>query len=791
MEQLIDIKENLQESYMDYAMSVIVGRAIPDARDGLKPVHRRILYACHELGFTHSKPYRKCARIVGDVIGKYHPHGDTAVYEALVRMAQNFSLRYPLIDGQGNFGSIDGDPPAAMRYTEARLLNITEEMLRDLDKNTVDFRPNYDDTLKEPVILPSSLPNLLINGSSGIAVGYSCNMPPHNLREVIDATIFYIERKGELQDRELMEFVKGPDFPTGGIIVGKDGIRDAYSTGNGKIKVRAKVKIEEERKKKRIVIYEIPFSVNKSILVQSIANLIKENRIEGILDLRDESSKEGIRIVIEPKKGENTSVLLNRLYKFTSLETTFGIHMLALDKGVPKLLTLKDLIGIFVEHRKICVTRRTKFLLKKAEERAHILEGLEIACNNIEEVVKIIKSSKTTSEAKERLMAKFALSVLQVQAILDMKLSRLVSLERKKIQEEHASLLKDIAYYKKILSREDELYKVIANELLDIKKRYGDDRRTWIKESEKALSLEDIVKPEEVVITCTRRDYVKRIPASSFIPQARGGKGRKEALRADDVGYLVVSANNLDLLYFFTNYGRVFTLKAYLIPEATFYGKGKPMSTIINLQEGEQIRAVVSLEKEKAPYFVFITEQGIIKKTKVSLLDGGKSGKIALSLKKGDFVVKVFNIDKGDILASTHKGFLGRFDVGDVREMGRGARGVIGMRLIGEDKVISACRGYENIILVTEKGYGKKISIDKIRKTHRGSRGVKGTNVEKGGYVVEVLPDVKGKNLIIITNKGRVIRIDTKDVKKLSRVALGVRLQKLEEGDVIVGVSLV
>ncbi len=791
MEQLIDIKENLQESYMDYAMSVIVGRAIPDARDGLKPVHRRILYACHELGFTHSKPHRKCARIVGDVLGKYHPHGDTAAYEALVRMAQNFSLRYPLIDGQGNFGSIDGDPPAAMRYTEARLLSITEEMLRDLDKNTVDFRPNYDDTLKEPVILPSSLPNLLINGSSGIAVGYSCNMPPHNLREVIDATIFYIERKGELQDHELMEFVKGPDFPTGGIIVGKEGIRDAYSTGNGKIKVRAKVKIEEEKKKKRIVIYEIPFAVNKSILVQSIANLIKENRIEGILDLRDESSKEGIRIVIEPKKGENTSVLLNRLYKFTSLETTFGIHMLALDKGVPKLLTLRALIRIFVEHRKICVTRRTKFLLKKAEERAHILEGLEIACNNIEEVVKIIKSSKTTSEAKERLITKFALSVLQVQAILDMKLSRLVSLERKKIQEEHASLLKDIAYYKKILSREDELYKVITNELLDIKKRYGDDRRTCIKESEKALSLEDIVKPEEVVITCTQRDYVKRIPASSFIPQARGGKGRKETLRADDVGYLVVSANNLDLLYFFTNYGRVFTLKAYLVPETTFYGKGKPISTIINLQEGEQIRAVVSLEKEKAPYFVFITEQGIIKKTKVSLLDGGRSGKIALSLKKGDFVVKVFNIDKGDILVSTRKGFLGRFDVSDVREMGRGARGVIGMRLINEDKVISACRGYENIILVTEKGYGKKISIEKIRKTHRGSRGVKGMNVEKGGYVVEVLPDVKGKNLIIITNKGRVIRIDTKDVKKLSRVALGVRLQKLEEGDVIVGVSLV
>ncbi|MCD6133760.1 MAG: DNA gyrase subunit A [Deltaproteobacteria bacterium] len=791
MEQSIDIKENLQESYMDYAMSVIVGRAIPDARDGLKPVQRRILYACYELGFTHTRPYRKCARIVGDVIGKYHPHGDAAVYEALVRMAQDFSLRYPLIDGQGNFGSIDGDPPAAMRYTEARLLSIAEEMLKDLDKDTVDFRPNYDGTLKEPVILPSSLPNLLINGSSGIAVGYSCNIPPHNLREVIDATVFYIERRGEVENQELMKFIKGPDFPTGGIIVGRNGIRDAYCTGNGRIKVRAKVKVEKEEGRKRIVIYEIPYSVNKSVLVQSIADLIKENRIEGVLDLRDESSKEGIRVVIEPKKGENISVLLNRLYKFTSLETTFGIHMLALDKEVPKLLTLKDLIGIFVEHRKICVTRRTEFLLRKVEERAHILEGLEIACNNIEEVVKIIKSSKTTLEAKERLRTKFAFSVLQVQAILDMKLSRLVSLERKKIQEEHASLLKDIAYYRKVLSREDELYKVITGELLDIKERYGDDRRTWIEESERDLNLEDIVKPEKVVITCTQKNYVKRIPASSFIPQARGGKGRKEVLRTDDVNRVVVSANNLDLLYFFTNYGRVFTLKAYLIPEATFYSKGRSVSTMVNLQEGEEIRAIVPLGEEKSPYFVFITEQGIIKKTKVSLLCGGKSGKIALSLKKGDFVVKVFNMDKGDIIVSTYRGFLGRFDVGDVREMGRSAKGVIGMRLMDEDKVVSACRGYENVILVTEKGYGKKISIDEIRKTHRGSRGVKGTNVEKGGYVVEVLPDVKGKNLIILTNKGRVIRIDTKDVKKLSRAALGVKLQRLEEGDKIVGVSLV
>jgi DNA gyrase subunit A len=513
--------------------------------------------------------------------------------------------------------------------------------------------------------------------------------------------------------------------------------------------------------------------------MQSIANLVKEKRIEGIVDLRDESSKEGIRIVVEPKKGENTTVILNRLYKFTSLETTFGIHMLALDKGVPKLLTLKALIGIFVEHKKIYVVRRTGFLLRKAEERAHILEGLEIACNNIEEVVKIIKLSKNTSEAKERLINRFAFSVAQVQAILDMKLSRLVSLERKKIQEERASLLKDIVYYKRILSHEDELYKVITEELLELKQKYGDERRTYIEE-EKILNIEDIIKPEEVIITCSRKDYIKKIPSSSFVLQSRGGKGRRETLRADDVAYLIVLANNLDPLYFFTNYGRVFTLKTYLIPGANFYGKGKPVSNIINLQQGEQVRAIVSLEKEK--YLVFITEQGIIKKTDVSYLYGGKNGKIALSLNKGDFVVKVFNMDKGDIIVSTQNGFLGRFDASDVREMGRTARGVIGMRLTDGDKVISACRGYKDIILITERGYGKKIQVDKVRKTHRGSKGVKGMKIEKGGHVVEILSDIKGRDLIIITNNGRVVRVKTKDVKKLSRTALGVILQRLDPG---------
>ena len=787
----IDIEDTMKQSYLDYSMSVIVGRAIPDARDGLKPVHRRILYAMKELNLDFNKPYKKSARVVGDVIGKYHPHGDMAVYDALVRMSQEFSMRYPLIEGQGNFGSIDGDSPAAMRYTEVRLSKIAQEMLKDLDKNSVDFAPNYDESLNEPIVLPAYMPNMLMNGSSGIAVGFATNIPPHNLGEVVNACLLYLERDGDVTIDDILAHIKGPDFPTGAVCFDRKSIKEAYQTGLGKVKVRAKVKEEKIKNRNALIVYEIPYQVNKAMLIQSIAQLAKDKKVEGIVDLRDESNKEGIRIVIELKKDEEPQVILNKLYKYTNMETTFGINMLALVDNVPRLLSIKDAVGVFISHRIDVVKRRTSFLLNKAKDRAHILEGLRITLDNIDEVVSIIRSSKDAQEAKSRLKERFLLSDKQTQAILDMKLARLVALEKQKIIDEYENVIKDIAYYESILSNKQILKKVIKDELTYIKDSYDDERRTQISDAPRDIDFEDMIKNEKLLITFSKKGYIKSIVSDVYSTQNRGGKGRMAATFADsDYISEIILTQSLNTLLCFANTGKVYKLKAYNIPKLLPSAKGKPIVNLLRLQPGEQIKTILSLEDNSSLFFV--TQKGVVKKSSAEHFENiNSNGKIAIKLSEQDSLVRVFGVQQDDdIVISTKKGMIVRFGVDEVRDMGRTAAGVRGAKLSNGDIVISAdsfnADRHTKIIFVTAKGMGKLIRIDKVRKIKRGGKGVIGIKLNKDDYVADSLALSDENDVIVITKNGKIIKVEADKIRVTGRTAKGVKLINIAEDDVVV-----
>ena len=792
----IDIKETMQQSYLDYSMSVIVGRAIPDARDGLKPVHRRILYAMKEINLEHNKPYKKSARVVGDVIGKYHPHGDMAVYDALVRMSQDFSMRYPLIDGQGNFGSIDGDSPAAMRYTEVRLTKLAEEMLKDLDKNSVDFVPNYDDSLKEPAVLPTYIPNLLMNGSDGIAVGFATKIPPHNLGEVVDACLVFLEREGDITVDELLEYIKGPDFPTGGICFDVNSIREAYRKGIGKVWVRARVKEEKIKNRKALVVYELPYQVNKALLLQSIAQLVKEKKIEGIADLRDESNKEGIRVVIELKKDEQAEVILNKLFKYTNLQTTFGINMMALVDNAPRLLNIRDAIEVFIKHRIDVVKRRTSFLLAKAKDRAHILEGLLVTLDNIDEVVAIIKSSNSTQEARTRLKVRFNLSDRQTQAILDMKLARLVALEKQKIVDEYHQTLENIAYFEKILKDKDALKDVIRDELIYVKENYSDERRTQILDKVVDISIEDIVKDEQLIITFSKKGYIKAVPLDVYSTQNRGGKGRIAATFSDsDFITDIFLTNSLNTLLCFTNFGRVYSIKAYNIPKQSPSSKGRPIVNFIKLQPQEYVKTIVPAVKGDSLFFV--TERGTVKRSSFTHFENiPTNGKMAIRLEDRDALVRIFDVREGDdVVIVTEKGMCVRFGVDEVRDMGRTAAGVRGVRLAEGDRVVSADRLREGehtkIIIVTENGSGKLIDVGGIKKIKRGGKGVMCVRLKEGDRVAGSLSLNDTDDVIVVTKNGKIIKMDAENISVMSRYARGVKLINLDERDKVVSIVIV
>ncbi len=779
------LETELKESYIDYAMSVIVGRALPDAKDGLKPVHRRILYAMYKMGLLHNKPFKKCARVVGEVLGKYHPHGDTAVYDSLVRMAQPFSLRYPLIKGQGNFGSIDGDPPAAMRYTETKLSNLAEELLADIDKETVDFVSNFDDSLKEPVVLPSKVPNLLINGSYGIAVGMATNILPHNFGEVIDATIKVIESP-EVEVLELMEFVKGPDFPTGGIILGNSGIRSAIMTGRGSLKVRAVCEIEE----KRIIISEIPYQVNKTTLIESIANLVRSKKVEGISDIRDESDRSGMRVVIELKRGANPELVLNQLYKFTQLQVSMGVNCLALVDGEPKILNLKELIDNFLIHRKDVITKRTKFELNKAEKRAHILEGLKIALENIDAVIKIIKSSKDVTIAKSSLINDFKFTDVQAQAILDMRLQKITSLETSKLKEEYDGLIKLISELRDILSDESRIFKIIKDELLDMKKKYGNERLTKIEDFEEEIEDEDLIKKEEVVVTLTKEGYLNRLPVETYREQRRGGKGIKAmgTKEGDFVRDIFVS-NTHDYLLCFTNKGKVYWLKTYKIPSSSRYSKGSNIINLLGLQKDETINAIIPIKEfSKDKFLVMATRSGLVKKTSLELYGKPrKTGIIGIKLKDNDKLISV-KLTEGDkeLLIASSKGMAVRFSEKQVRPSGRGSFGVRGIRLARDDSVVDMEIAEGDCLSVSKNGYGKRTAIKDYRLINRGGKGVINIKTtDRNGKVVGVKCVSEDKDVMFITKKGILIRTGISDISKIGRNTQGVRLMKLNSGDSI------
>ncbi len=781
----INIVDEMKKSYIDYAMSVIISRAIPDVRDGLKPVHRRILYAMSELGLTPDKQHRKSARIVGDVLGKYHPHGDSAVYDAMVRMAQDFSTRYMLVDGHGNFGSIDGDSAAAMRYTEARMAKITVELLRDIHKNTVDYRPNFDETLKEPEVLPSRFPNLLVNGTSGIAVGMATNIPPHNLGEVIDGIIQVIDHPDTTVD-QLMKKVKGPDFPTGGIILGKDEIRAAYSTGRGKIKVRAKANIEQLKENRfRIVVTEIPYQVNKAKLIEKIADLVKEKRIEGISDLRDESDRNGMRIVVELKRDVNPNVILNQLYKHTQMQETFGVIMLALVNNEPKILNLREMLDHYIDHQKDVILRRTRFDLEKAEARAHILEGLRIALDHIDEVINLIRASKTVQIAKDGLMEKFSLSEKQAQAILDMRLQRLTGLERDKIGEEYKDILETIKELKAILGSEELLLNIIKKELLEIKEKYGDDRRTGFDIDASDIETEDLIEREDVVITLTHYGYIKRLPSDTYRSQRRGGKGVSAlSTREDDfVEHLFVTSTHHYLL-FFTNKGKVYRLKAYEIPEASRQARGTAIVNILQLDPGESITTVIPI-KEFSPnhYLLMSTRMGLVKKTELTEYDSSRrTGLLAISLKENDELIAVrLTNGKREVVIGTKKGYAIRFDEGDVRPMGRTAMGVKGIQLREGDEVVGTDLVQENayLLAISKKGYGKMTSLDEYRTQARGGKGVTTYNIrKKTGDLVGIRIVTKEDEIMLINNQGTIIRLEVDGISEMGRSTQGVTLMR-------------
>ncbi|MDF2921088.1 MAG: gyrase subunit [Paenibacillaceae bacterium] len=793
-----DIGSEMRESFMDYAMSIIVSRALPDVRDGLKPVHRRILYAMSELGMSPDKPHKKSARIVGEVIGKYHPHGDSAVYETMVRMAQDFSLRYMLVDGHGNFGSIDGDFAAAMRYTEARLSKIAMELLRDINKETIDFVPNYDGEEQEPAVLPSRFPHLLVNGVSGIAVGMATNIPPHNLGEVIDG-LQHLIKFPDATPMDLMSFIKGPDFPTGAFIMGREGIRSAYNTGRGSVTMRAKVNIEEVNNKARIIVYELPYQVNKARLIQNIAELVREKRIDGITDLRDESDRTGMRIVIELRRDVNPNVVLNNLYKHTAMQSNFGINMLALVNNQPQVLNLKDALFHYLEHQKVVIRRRTEYELRKAEARAHILEGLRIALDHLDQVIALIRASRTTEEARQGLIETFGLSHDQAQAILDMRLQRLTGLEREKIEEEYQELMKRIAELKAILADEQLILAIISEELQEIRDKFNDERRSEITIGEESILDEDLIPQEDVIITISHTGYIKRLPVHTYRAQKRGGKGviGMETKESDFVEHLFVT-NTHDYLMFFTDKGKAYRLKAYEIPDLSRTARGTPIINLIQIEQGEKISAVIPVENFAAANLnlFFATELGIVKKTALEEYSNiRKVGLIAIGLREDDRLIGVKLTDgKQEIVMGTKDGMSIRFPEQDVRPMGRSATGVKGIQLSDEDAVIDmdVIDPESSVLIVTSKGYGKRTPVDDYRTQTRGGKGIKTLNITgKNGPIVGLKVVKEEEDLMIITTQGTIIRMSMDGVSLMGRNTQGVRLINIKEDDEVSTVTRV
>lgn len=794
----IKIEDEMKTSYIDYAMSVIVGRALPDVRDGLKPVHRRILYAMAETGMFPDKSYKKSARIVGDVLGRYHPHGDTAVYDTIVRMAQDFSYRYPLVDGQGNFGSIDGDRAAAMRYTEVRMTPIATEMIADINKETVDFVPNFDESLKEPVVLPSKIPNLLINGSAGIAVGMATNIPPHNLQEVIDGLLMMIDNP-QVTVKELMMTIKGPDFPTGGLIMGREGIKQAYTTGRGRVIMRAAAKIEKMASgKNRIVVDEIPYQVNKARLIEKIAELVQTKKVEGITDLRDESDRNGMRIVVELRRDVNPHVILNQLYKNTQMQDTFGVIMLALVNNQPKILNLRETLYYYLEHQKEIITRRTKFDLDRALARAHILEGLRIALSNLDEVIKIIRSSPDVQTARTKLINRFELTEKQAQAILDMRLHRLTGLERDKIEEEYRELEKTIAYLESVLQDEKLVLKIISAELTSIKEKYGDERKTQIVSGIKEFEPEDLIAEEDVVVTITNQNYIKRIPVNAYRSQRRGGRGvtGMNTREEDFVEHLFVTTTHHYLL-FFTNKGKMYRIRGYEIPEAGRQAKGTPIINLIQIEQDEFVNAVIPVKGFSSDYFLFMaTKNGYVKKTFLSEYGTSrKGGLIAINLSEEDELIGVKLTDgKQEVLLVTKLGSLIRFSETDVRDMGRGTRGVRGISLRKGDQVVAMDIVQEGaqLLVITSLGYGKRTELSEFRVQRRAGKGSKAINlVEKTGEVVGVRVLKEGSEIMIITAEGIIIRMPIEDISIQRRSARGVTVIRLEENDRVMALAKV
>jgi DNA gyrase subunit A len=790
----VNIEDEMTQSYIDYAMSVIIGRALPDVRDGLKPVHRRVLYAMDDTGNHSDRPHRKSAKAVGEVIGKYHPHGDAAVYDTIVRMAQDFSLRYCLVDGQGNFGSVDGDPPAAMRYTEIRMKKLAHELLKDIDKETVDFGPNYDSSEEEPLVLPACFPNLLVNGSSGIAVGMATNIPPHNLVECVDAIQKVIEDP-EVSVKDLLSIMPGPDFPTGAYIYGIKGIREAYETGRGRVVMRAKAVIEEEPKSGRsqIIITEIPYQVNKSLLVEEMAHLVREKKIEGIAEIRDESNREGIRVVLELKKGENGHVILNNLYKKTKLQSTFGCIFLAIVNNEPKILSLKELMQHFIDFRKEVVLRKTAFELKKAEEKAHILEGVKIALDHIDEVIALIKKSRTPKDAKDALMKKFEFTDIQAQYILDLRLQKLTGLEREKVLEDYQQTLMLIERLKQILSSEPLVLQIISEELERIKKSYGDDRRTELIAETKEITIEDMIVEEEMVITCTHSGYIKRSPLSIYRSQRRGGKGRMgmTTKEEDFVEHLFIASTHSYILVF-TSKGKIHWLKVYEIPEVGSAGKGKAIVNLISVSQDERVAALLAVKDfPEGNYILMASKKGIVKKTDLSAFSNPRSGGIiALTIDEDDELFSVERTDgKGEVFIATYNGKAIRFNEKEIRPMGRAARGVKGIRLMRDDCLVEmeilSDRG--SILTVTEKGYGKKTHLEEYRLQKRGGTGIINIRtLSKNGKVVGVKEVAAEDQIMMITLKGKIIRMRVKGVSTFRRSSQGVRLIELDEGDEVV-----
>ncbi|GIV27432.1 MAG: DNA gyrase subunit A [Bacteroidia bacterium] len=805
----INIEDEMKTAYIDYSMSVIVSRALPDVRDGLKPVHRRVLYGMLELGLQHNKPYKKSARIVGEVLGKYHPHGDASVYDTMVRMAQEWSLRYTLVDGQGNFGSMDGDPPAAMRYTEARLTKLAEELLVDIDKNTVDFKPNFDDSLQEPTVLPARFPNLLVNGASGIAVGMATNMAPHNLSECIDAITTYVQNEN-ISDEELMKYIKCPDFPTGGIIYGYEGIKDAYLTGRGRVVIRGRAIIEEVKDRFRIVVTEVPYQINKAEMIEAQWKLVEDKKIEGISEIRDESNREGIRIVYELKRDANPQVVLNNLYKYSSLQSYFNINNVVLVNGRPKLLNLKELIKYFVLHRIEVVVRRTKYELEQAEKRAHILQGLLIAIDHLDEVIRIIRESETPELAKDQLMSQFNLTEAQARAILDMRLRTLTGLERDKLKEEYDDLMKKIEYYKEVLANEHLQKQIVIEELKEIKEKYGDARRTELVYAADEIRMEDIIPDETVVITISHLGYIKRTNLDEYRKQNRGGKGSKGvATREEDFVEHLFIATNHNYLLLFTEKGKCYWLRVFDIPEGNKQSKGRPIQNLIAIEQNDKIRAYINVDTLSDEqyinnhYIVLCTKQGIIKKTLLEEFSRPRTnGIIAVNIKEGDQLIDA-TLTNGqcEIMIASKFGKVCRFSEDKVRAMGRNASGVIGIDL--ED---DAFTGIENevigmiaiddknktVMVVSEKGYGKRSEIDEYRITNRGGKGVKTINItEKTGMLVGIKLVTDNDDLMIITKNGITIRLSVKDIRVMGRNTQGVRLINLDENDDIAAVTVV